>query len=81
MVMRVKLEIVPLGEEDMAREIGRLDIFNMGPRPFGHCEYGVIELAPKTGGLHTRTILHRRDLGAWRLLEKCLQELAIEGPR
>jgi len=31
MTLRVKLEIIPHGDEDRAYEIGRLDIFNKGP--------------------------------------------------
>lgn len=77
MTLRVKLEIVPFGDEERAREIGRFDIFNKGNAWFGHCEYGVIEFEPekRRAGLYKETILHRRDLGAWKLVHKVLSEL------
>jgi hypothetical protein len=81
MTLRVKLEIVPFGKEDEAYEIGRLDIFNKGRAEFGHAEYGVIELSERAAaGLHNNTILHRRDLGAWKLVGKAIAELDITGP-
>lgn len=80
MTLRVKLEIVPFGNESKIREIGRLDIFNMGRVEFGHCEYGTIDLSPEQIGLHTRTVLHRRDNGAWHLVKKVLDVLEITGP-
>lgn len=80
MTLRVKLEIVPHGDESRTYEIGRLDIFNKGLVDFGHHEYGVIEMTAKGGALHDKTILHRRDLGAWKLVLKALKELEIEGP-
>lgn len=78
MTLRVKLEIVPYGDEDKAREIGRLDIFNKTGGIVSR--YGVIEMTPGTGGLHNKEILHRRDLGAWKLVKDALDELGIEGP-
>ena len=80
MTLRVRLEIVPFGDEERTREIGRLDIFNMGRHEFGHCEYGVIELSSKEAGLHTNTVLHRRDLGAWELVRKAITDLEMKGP-
>lgn len=80
MTLRVKVEIVPFGEEDKAYEIGRLDIFNKGPYTFGHCEYGVIDLNKDKEGLYEKTILHRRDLGAFELIRKAIEELEIKGP-
>lgn len=76
MTLRVKLEIVPLGDEDRVREIGRLDIFNKGEAAFGHYKYGVIEFDPENNeaGMLRSDILHRRHLGAWELVRKVLQE-------
>lgn len=77
MTLRVKVEIIPFGDEDKAYEIGRLDIFNKGHVDFGHCEYGVIQFEPEKNeaGLFEHSVLHRRDLGAWVLIEKVLKEL------
>jgi hypothetical protein len=82
MTLRVKLEIVPHGDEDKAYEIGRLDIFNKGhvDSTSDECLYGVIEMTPTSGGLHTDLILHGRRAGAWRLVWKTLSELDIKGP-
>lgn len=89
MTLRVKLEVVPFGDEAKAYEIGRLDIFNKGIAPpspdgwdqGGYHEYGVIEMTPTTGGLHEDTIIHRRWMGAWALVKKTLSALDIEGPK
>lgn len=73
-MLRVKVEIVPFGQEDKAREIARLDIFNKGQAEFGHCTYGVIEIDKEknTGFLHDQEVLHRRELGALELIRKVL---------
>lgn len=82
MVLRVKLEIVPFGDEERAREIGRLDIFNKGKfeKDPSLYHYGVIELTPQSGGLHTDSIYHERALGAWELVRTALDQLPIDGP-
>ena len=74
MVMRVKLEIVPFGEEEAAREIARLDIFNMGHKLEGTYEYGIIEFdrEKNIGGLHKHTVWHDRMNGPWELVKKAL---------
>ena len=79
MILRVTVEIVPFGDEDEKYEISRLEIFNKGHAEFGHCEYGVIEINKEreTAGLHTKDVLHRRDLGAWQLIKKVIEELEI----
>lgn len=76
MVLRVKLEIVPYGVEEASHEIGRLDIFNKGRAEFGHHEYGIIDLTKGKEGLYQETVLHRRDLGAWALVQKVLVTIA-----
>ena len=80
MTLRIKVEVVPFGEEEKAYEIGRLDIFNKGRAEFGHSEYGVINLTKNDAGLYDQTVLHRRDLGAWALIAKVLASLPISGP-
>jgi len=73
MVLRVKIEIVPFGEEDETREISRFDIFNKGRAEFGHSKYGVIEINKDGAGLWDEEILHRRDLGAEELVRKIFE--------
>ena len=82
MVLRVKLEIVPYGDEANAREIGRLDIFNKGAvRRIGdHCEYGVIDLTKGKEGLYQESLMHERKQGAWELVRRAIHHLGIEGP-
>lgn len=79
MTLRVKLEIVPFGEEEKAREIGRLDINNIGVR-CGLGAYSVINLSPKHIGMHTDMVYHERSKGAWALVRQVLENLEIEGP-
>lgn len=83
MTLRVKLEIVPFGYEDEAYEIGRLDIFNMGPAQTlnpEQYEYGVINLSPADQGLYIDTLHHRRKAGAWALVRNAIDTLKISGP-
>jgi len=82
MVLRVKIEIVPFGDEDRAQEIGRLDIFNKGQiRRIGeHFEYGVINLSKGQEGLYQESVMHERKLGAWELVRRAILDLGIKGP-
>lgn len=89
MTLRVKLEIVPFGDEDRAYEIGRLDIFNKGIAPpspkgwdlGGYHQYGVINLSPQEEGLYDDVVLHRRWEGAWALVAEAIEGLNIRGPK
>lgn len=78
MVLRVTLEIVPFGDEDRKREIGRLDIFNKGTTDFEEFEYGVIDLTPKQEGLFNKSVYHQRQHGAWILVYRALNDLDIQ---
>jgi hypothetical protein len=78
MVLRVILQIVPHGDEDNIREIGRLDIFNKGHTEFeDECEYGAIDLTPKQEGMFTKTVYHKRQHGPWQLVWRIIEELDI----
>lgn len=84
MTLRVKLEIVPCGDEDKAYEIGRLDIFNMGRAAAlnpDRYEYGVINLTHNDIGLHEDTLHHSRSAGAWALVRNAIDTLQIDGPK
>lgn len=83
-MLRVRLEIVPYGVEELTYEIGRLDIFNTGlVMPELHsmrnqlCTYGVIETSQGSGGLYDAEIEHDRSLGAWELVRKAIHDLGI----
>lgn len=79
MTLRVKLEVVRFGDETDVREIGRLDISNLGHVTPDKCEYEVIE-AKGRPGLYNMAVLHDRDDGAWKLVAKVIKELNIRGP-
>ena len=72
-MLRAKIEIIPFGREDEARELSRFDIFNKGHIDFGHCKYGVIEINENGAGLWDDEIFHRRDLGPEELVRKVLE--------
>jgi len=77
MTLRVTLEIIPHGDESKNHEIGHLDINNIGHAAFGHCEYEILSFNTEQGsaGRFHKTILHRRNEGAWALAEKAINEL------
>ena len=74
MPLRVKLEIVPFGDEDKAYEIGRIDVFNKGASDGIH-HYGVLVLDKNNQGMFNREIRHNRSEGAWVLIKKVLDRL------
>lgn len=84
MTLRVKLEIVPFGREEEAREIGRLDINNIGNceywQHFGNrCLYNVImiEHDKNSAGMFKQSVKHFRSDGPWDLLHSVLDDLEI----
>jgi hypothetical protein len=80
MTLRVVLQIIPDGDEEHAREIGRLDISRAGSAEFGHSRYRVVETNERAGYLHDREVLHRPHLGAWALVKKVLDKLDVDKP-
>lgn len=80
MTLRVKLEIVPFGDEEEMYEIGRLDIFNKSPT-LGQLNassplyrYGAIDLTKGKEGLFDDEVFHHREDGAWQLVKKAIDE-------
>lgn len=82
MTLRVILEIVPRGNEDQKREIGRLDIFRKGKIPgvYNSVEYGVVDLTPEQEGYYTTAIPRYHDEGAWELVRETLEAIKPSGP-
>lgn len=80
MTLRVILQIVPRGDETQVREIGRLDINNMGRDTSGLSHYEILNLSRGEAGQYQREILHDREDGAWRLVEAAIKYLDITGP-
>ncbi len=78
MTLRVILQVVPFGDEDKVREIGRLDIFNKGEFSEGFHRYGVIDFTPNQEGMFNEEIYHERKNGPWILVAKALNRLDIK---
>lgn len=88
MTLRVIVQIVPFGDESRIKEIGRLNISNIGPFEFGHYEYIVKEDKPNPGDDCFRegstyeivdhpNVYHRRHNGFWRLIRSALLAMEI----
>jgi hypothetical protein len=80
MVLRVILQVVPLGDETQTREIGRLDIFNRGRLGPDYCKYGVLDFTKGQEGMYTSDLGHNRSDGAWKLVAQAIKELKLIGP-
>lgn len=87
MTLRVTLSIVPFGNEDNIYEIGKLDIYNVGPTLLQWDAssvtylYRVLNQSSGDEGLYEKEIHHRREDGAWKLVQKVLTDLDITGPK
>lgn len=83
-MLRVTLEVVPLGDEEKKYTIGSLSIANEGCTDVEAgklCEYSVWTHVPYKGGKHfNKAVTHLREDGAWALVRKALSTLSIEGP-
>ena len=78
-MLRVKLELVPFGQEKMARPIGQMLITNDGDHP----------KSPAYGNYHVSIMFenqcyvtgcvkdHLRSAGAWRLVRKALKAVKV----
>lgn len=87
MTLRVILQIVPFGDEERVREIGRVDISNMGGMPKAKyalpsegtwCSYRV----RYNGKEHPHRVAHPREAGALLLAAEALHfanDLYVEG--
>lgn len=74
-MMRVTVDIIPEGNEDRAREIARLEIWNRDEEPLPICDYGW-EAKLDTHEMPIRgEVRHRRDLGWYPLVEKVCAQL------
>lgn len=78
-MLRVKLELVPFGQEKMARQIGELRIVNDGSHP-DRPEYGNYKVALDIDGVlyGLGTVKnHLRSAGAWPLVRKALKAVKV----
>lgn len=75
MTLRVIIQIVPFGDEDKVREIGRLDIFNKDMKQ--RSTYGILDLTKGEEGLFIVEVEHWRQDGAWELVRRVIDELDL----
>jgi hypothetical protein len=75
-MIRVRLEIVPGGDESRARQIGELHIWNVAERGEDTCDYhGWIEAEGEAGRRAVEVRRHWRPAGAWQLVMLALQDV------
>jgi hypothetical protein len=74
LTLRVRVSIVPFGDEDKEREIHQINISNLG-KDFegGATTYGV-EMGKYKSGEYDFVVKHWREDGALRLVERVLNE-------
>lgn len=74
MTLRVRISIVPFGDESKEREIHQINISNISLNPGDSCQYGV-ELDKYKTGEYDSIVDHRRSLGALKLVHGVFEEL------
>ena len=74
MTLRVRISIVPFGDEDLEREIHQINISNLASLGLGLWEYGVEVDKYKTDSYDFK-ITHQRQDGPLVLVNKVLTEL------
>lgn len=74
MTLRIRVSIVPFGDEEQEREIHQINISNLGMVDLGVCDYGVELDKYKTREYDTR-LEHSRSDGPLSLVSKVLQKL------
>jgi hypothetical protein len=74
MTLRVRISIVPFGDEDLEREIHQINISNLASLGLGLWEYGIEVDKYKTGDYDFK-LTHQRQDGPLVLVNKVLTEL------
>jgi hypothetical protein len=80
MTLRVRISIVPFGDEEKEREIHQINISNLGDTgdKFGECLYGV-ELDKYKTEKYDVEIAHKRQDGPLELVYKAISRLTEDG--
>lgn len=80
MTLRVRISIVPFGDEDLEREIHQINISNLGDMGdrFGPCLYGVEVDKYKTGEYDVE-LYHKREDGPLKLVNLVLEDYLYGG--
>lgn len=79
MTLRVILQIVPHGDEEAVREIGRMDIGNVGAGLKREGETWCFYSATKDGQELDGVVYHKRENGAWNLVAATLDRFEVGG--
>lgn len=74
MTLRVRISIVPFGDETKEREIHQINISNLGEANTKECNYG-IELDEYKSGSYLGRVAHVREQGAITLVYKALKRI------
>ncbi len=74
MTLRVRISIVPFGDETKEREIHQINISNLGEANIKECNYG-IELDKYKSGSYLARVTHVREQGAITLVYKVLKRI------
>lgn len=74
-MIRVRVELVPFGDESNSKEIGQLVLANTGQRLFGECTYEAVLSSDDPVDQQPairKSVSHFRKDGFWELLRKIL---------
>lgn len=79
-MLRVTIELVPYGNEDEAREIGKMLIANDGTGDYRTGNYAFVYTYTDRDSQVARGTVHKfpRSLGAWSLVKKILNKTSEE---
>lgn len=77
MTLRVRISVVPFGDEAQEREIHQINISNLEVKENGVYEYGIELNKYKTGDYNAK-IKHYREDGAVALVNTALEKLLVD---
>lgn len=77
MTLRVRISVVPFGDETQEREIHQINISNLTMKGNGVYEYG-IELNKYKTGDYDAKVKHYREDGAVALVNTALEKLLVD---
>ena len=78
-MIRVRVDIVPYGNEDHSEQIGEMVLANVRDYGFGLCAYdAVYKVKGDEAPSYVSQIKHQRQGGFWELIRKILEEDGID---
>ena len=80
-MIRVTIEVIPFGDESLAKTVGTVLIANVSPRGTDPADY-VVEKSDAHGFMQEHGVVrgHRRTAGIWPLLASAFQPLEVLPP-